>query len=133
MKDEIERIRAFCAFVHELHYNMDNPKSDYIVELIEGLHGEAEFNLNALDNARLLRRSLLNGADNWHHYSVSSCSLCYNYQIRERFKLKPYKFIKKGKEQEWTSEELLRMQTSCLMKAAEEIEILRRQFTSEEF
>lgn len=31
-----------------------------------------------------LEKILLNGADNWHHYSWSGCSLCYDGQIAER-------------------------------------------------
>lgn len=31
-----------------------------------------------------LQKILLNGADNWHHYSWAGCSLCYDGQIAER-------------------------------------------------
>lgn len=34
--------------------------------------------------SRRLEKILLNGADDWKHYSWSGCSLCYNGQIAER-------------------------------------------------
>ena len=40
--------------------------------------------LEDIQNTNRLEEILLNGADNWSHYSWSGCSLCYNYQIAER-------------------------------------------------
>ena len=40
--------------------------------------------LEDIQDTGRLENILLNGADNWSHYSWSGCSLCYNYQIAER-------------------------------------------------
>ena len=40
--------------------------------------------LEDIQNTKKLENILLNGANNWSHYSWSGCSLCYNYQIAER-------------------------------------------------
>ena len=86
MNDNIkqDRVKAFCSWVYNSIKDFDTPNAKYAMELIEGLHGEAEFNPAALDSYNSLEKALLNGADNWKHYSFSGCSLCYNSQIRER-------------------------------------------------
>lgn len=43
-----------------------------------------DITLSDLRNPNRLEKILLNGADNWHHYSWAGCSLCYDGQIAER-------------------------------------------------
>lgn len=83
-QDRIERVKAFCSWVYKSIKDFNTPNVKYAIELIEGLHSEAEFNSAALDSFASLEKALLNGAENWKHYSFSGCSLCYNSQIRER-------------------------------------------------
>lgn len=106
-QDRIDRVKAFCSWVHKSIKDFDTPTAKYAIELIEGLHGEAEFNSAALDSCNLLEKALLNGADNWKHYSFSGCSLCYNSQIRERLNT-----------QIQDSDKLLKMQAYHLSNAA---------------
>ena len=51
----------------------------YAVALVEDLDDGAD-----LSNETLLRKALLNGADNWQQYSEGGCALCYNADIAER-------------------------------------------------
>ena len=51
----------------------------YAVELVENLNDSAD-----LSNETLLRKALLNGADNWQQYSVGGCALIYDADIAER-------------------------------------------------
>ena len=51
----------------------------YAVELVESIDSNAD-----LSNENLLRRALLNGADNWEQYSEGGCSLIYDADIAER-------------------------------------------------
>lgn len=109
MNDNIkqDRVKAFCSWVYESIKDFDTPNAKYAMELIEGLHGEAEFNPAALDSYNSLEKALLNGADNWQHYSFSGCSLCYNSQIRERLNVDIT-----------DSEKLLKLQSHALSDAA---------------
>ena len=45
-------------------------------------HGD--ITLSDMRNTNQLEKILLNGADDWHHYSWAGCSLCYDGQIAER-------------------------------------------------
>lgn len=38
-----------------------------------------------LCNEALLKKALLNGADNWTHYSYSGCALCYDCDIAKHY------------------------------------------------
>ena len=51
----------------------------YAVELVEGLDDSAD-----LSNEVMLQKELLNGAQNWRHYSESGCALIYTSDIAER-------------------------------------------------
>ena len=51
----------------------------YAVELVEGLDASAD-----LSNETLLRKALLNGADDWQQYSEGGCALVYDADIAER-------------------------------------------------
>jgi hypothetical protein len=59
----------------------------YAFDLLEELEQAISygyFDAADLEAPKLLKRQLLNGADNWHHYSWSGCSLIYNQDIAER-------------------------------------------------
>lgn len=111
-------IKEFIAYVLKKYEKRNDVKSLYIVELAEGLYDDI-----ALSNPRLMRKALLNGADDWRHYSFSGCSLCYNSDIMERF----------GYKRHFSGESLLCRQANMLRGAACEIERLRLQFMAEEF
>ena len=51
----------------------------YAVELVDGLDDGAD-----LSNEVMLQKELLNGADNWAHYSEGGGALIYNADIAER-------------------------------------------------
>lgn len=51
----------------------------YAVALVEDLDDGAD-----LSNETLLRKALLNGADNWQQYSEGGAALCYDADIAER-------------------------------------------------
>lgn len=59
----------------------------YALELVEQLAEAAEsgyIDADDLTAPRMLRKALLNGADDWSAYSWGGCSLIYNYDIAER-------------------------------------------------
>lgn len=63
---------------------------------------------------------LLNGADNWGHYSWGGCSLCYNYDILER--LCPASIIKKYENSSMVNGvELLDIQARALKQACKRL------------
>ena len=51
----------------------------YAVELVESLDDSAD-----LSNDTLLRKAMLNGADDWQQYSEGGCALIYGSDIAER-------------------------------------------------
>ena len=51
----------------------------YATELVESLDASAD-----LSNETLLRKDLLNGADDWRQYSEGGCALIYDADIAER-------------------------------------------------
>ena len=51
----------------------------YAVELVESIDDSAD-----LSNETLLRKALLNGADDWSQYSEGGCALVYDEDIAER-------------------------------------------------
>ena len=51
----------------------------YAVELVESLDDSAD-----LSNDTILRKAMLNGADDWQQYSEGGCSLVYDADIAER-------------------------------------------------
>lgn len=51
----------------------------YATELVESLDSDAD-----LSSEPMLRKALLNGADNWKQYSEGGCALIYDADIAER-------------------------------------------------
>ena len=51
----------------------------YAVELVESIDDSAD-----LSNETLLRKAILNGADDWRQYSEGGAALCYDADIAER-------------------------------------------------
>lgn len=56
----------------------------YANELLDQLAETISYAPEALDNARLLKRALLNGAADWKQYSEGGCSLIYSDEIAKR-------------------------------------------------
>lgn len=79
----------------------------YMAELVDNIrHHSVEFASFAQD----IERICLNGADDWQHYSFSSCSLCYNDQIAELI-------LPPSRRNRYSSERLLVMQGYLLSRA----------------
>ena len=51
---------------------------EYAIELIDNLEDDS------LCNSNMIKKSLLNGAEDWSQYSWGGCSLCYDSDIAER-------------------------------------------------
>lgn len=56
----------------------------YAEELAESLFEAIEYAPEALDNEKMLRKALLNGASDWSEYSWGGCSLIYDNQVAHR-------------------------------------------------
>lgn len=89
----------------------DRAKLDYINDLLESLE-DMELIKDLKDYTKdQFEELLLNGANNWLHYSFSGCSLCYNYDIAERI-LTPSQ-QKRSHSSDW-----LLTQQACLLRSA---------------
>jgi hypothetical protein len=82
----MKRTDFFRAVHHELKTNKKWSRSAwgrgvnaYVVDLLDNIESD-----DVLDNAQLLKKALLNGADNWRHFSEGGCSLFYNEDIAKR-------------------------------------------------
>lgn len=85
--ETISKINAIHTKCNELH----NGRSAwgrgvyaYACELIDGLTETIRYSPEALDNEKLLRRALLNGASDWLEYSEGGCSLVFCEDIANR-------------------------------------------------
>lgn len=63
---------------------------DVVLSLIGRAHSGNKNPITGKDAAMIeainkLERIALNGADNWRHYSISGCSRCYNWDIKEHY------------------------------------------------
>ena len=86
----------------------------YAIELIESLDDSAD-----LSNETLLRKALLNGADDWQQYSEGGCALVYDADIAERLcSPSELKRCKGGERQPSASETWLDCQSRALAQAA---------------
>ena len=86
----------------------------YAVELVESLTESDD-----LSNETLLRKALLNGADNWQQYSEGGCALVYDADIAERVcSPSELKRVKGGERQPNARENWLECQARALAQAA---------------
>ena len=86
----------------------------YATELVESLDDSAD-----LSNETLLRKALLNGADDWQQYSEGGCALIYDADIAERV-CSPSELerTRNGERQPHASETWLDCQARALAQAA---------------
>ena len=86
----------------------------YAVELVEGLESSAD-----LSNETLLRKAMLNGADDWQQYSEGGCALIYDSDIAERLcSPSELKRCKGGARQPNARENWIECQARALAQAA---------------
>ncbi len=87
----------------------------YAVELVESLDdSDAD-----LSNETLLRKALLNGADDWQQYSDGGCALVYDADIAERLcSPSGLKRVRGGERQPNARENWLECQARALSQAA---------------
>ena len=86
----------------------------YAVELVESLDADSD-----LSNETLLRKALLNGADDWQQYSDGGCALIYDSDIAERLcSPSELKRVKGGERQPNARETWLDCQARALSQAA---------------
>lgn len=94
----------------------------YALELIDQLEESIDdgcFYEDDLAAPRVLSRGLLNGAEDWSHYSWGGCSLIYDGQIAERL-CAPSEFVRTrgGERRPNSREEWLDVQARALSQAA---------------
>ena len=86
----------------------------YASELVESIDDSAD-----LSNETLLRKALLNGADDWRQYSEGGCALVYDADIAERVcSPSELKRCKGGERQPNARENWLECQARALAQAA---------------
>ena len=86
----------------------------YAVELVESLAESDD-----LSNETLLRKALLNGADDWQQYSEGGCALVYDADIAERLcSPSELKRCKGGERNPNSRENWIECQTRALGQAA---------------
>ena len=86
----------------------------YASELVEGLDDSAD-----MSNETLLRKALLNGADDWQQYSEGGCALVYDADIAERLcSPSELKRCKGGERQPNAHETWIECQARALAQAA---------------
>ena len=114
MKNYIENYNTRSAWARGV--------TEYALELLDELFENITngyFSIEDLGCPKLLKRQLLNGADNWSHYSWSGCSLIYDYDIAERLCTpSELKKTKNGQRRPNSREEWLDVQARALMQAS---------------
>ena len=86
----------------------------YAVELVESLDSSVD-----LSNETLLRKALLNGADDWQQYSEGGCALVYDADIAERLcSPSELKRVRGGERQPNSRETWIECQARALWQAA---------------
>lgn len=97
----------------------------YALELVEQLAEAAEggyIDAEDLTAPRMLRKALLNGADDWSAYSWGGCSLIYNSDIAERLCCpSELKRTRNGERRPNSREEWLDTQARALYQAANRV------------
>lgn len=118
MKREIDRELSFrprmAQYSKAVHM--------YALDLLSKLEENLSYDESGIDSMDDLKKKLLNGADNWSHYSWGGCSLVYDYDIAKRvctpseFKRKREGALSPRRGAEW-----LDIQAGCLKIAAYKI------------
>ena len=82
----MKSIEAIRTIINSRNYRSawDKGVRIYANELLDDLAETVSYAPEALDNARLLKRALLNGAVDWQQYSEGGCSLIYSEEIAQR-------------------------------------------------
>lgn len=103
----MKSIEAIRNIVNSRNYRSawDKGVRIYANELLDDLAETVTYAPEALDNSRLLKRALLNGAADWQQYSEGGCSLIYSDEIAKRL---------------CTASELKRTQNGCKAPNARE-------------
>ena len=76
IEDRIKNYKLISAY--------DKGVQEYALELLDQLREYSEWENEEPCNEKLLRKAMLNGADNWSQYSWGGCSLIYDWEIAER-------------------------------------------------
>lgn len=102
----------------------------YALELVEQLAEAAEggyISAEDLTAPRMLRKALLNGADDWSAYSWGGCSLIYNSDIAERLcSHSELKRTRNGERRPNSREEWLDTQARALSQAEARVQRVMR-------
>lgn len=102
----------------------------YALELVEQLSEAAEsgyIDADDLTAPRMLRKALLNGADDWSAYSWGGCSLIYNSDIAERLCCpSELKRTRNGERRPNSREEWLDTQARALYQAEARVQRVMR-------
>lgn len=105
---------------------IENPKRSawergvqkYALELLENMTWYADKEQREPVNSAEARKWMLNGADNWKHFSWGGCSLCYDGDIAKRLcNPSEYRLLKGGTKKPNKDEEWLDTQTRALTQA----------------
>ena len=89
---------------------------EYALELLEDLRNN--YSGREICNAKLLKKALLNGAQDWKEYSWGGCALIYDCQIAERLcNASELKRTKGGELRPNSREEWLDVQARALFQA----------------
>lgn len=98
---KFESCKQFAEFIEQLTINLnsrsgrsawDNGVNAYMFDFLAHVEESFQFDNNIIVNEKLL----LNGADNWQHYSESGCGLCYENRICARLCPPSVQKAKKG-------------------------------------
>lgn len=111
--------------------NKMNPRSrwdkgvkEYALELLEELQENIDLGYikeQDLQSREILKKSMLNGADNWQQYSDGGCSLIYNSDIAERLctpselKRKKHGELEPNRNETWLDVQARALRQACNM------------------
>lgn len=94
----------------------------YALEMLDGLEEAIDggyFDREDLEAHNMVKRALLNGADNWDQYSRGGCALIYNWEIAERLcNPSELKKTRDGERRPNSREDWLDVQARALYQAA---------------
>lgn len=130
--NEAETVSAYMTEIRQQIGQMsqrsawDRGVTAYAVELVDGIEEAIRgnwFYLSDLAAPALLRRQMLNGAEDWSQYSWGGCSLIYDQDIAERL-CTPSELAKTrhGQRKPNSSEAWLDTQARALYQAAERVQ-----------